>query len=258
VKRAFDIAASLVALLLLSPLLGAIALAIWIEDRHSPFYRGVRVSRGGGRFRMLKFRSMRPDAWKSGVNSTASGDVRITRVGAWLRRRKLDELPQLWNVLVGEMSFVGPRPQVEADAALYTAEERRMLEARPGITDLASIVFADESEILAGSANPDLEYNRVMRLARRFLDRAGAGFTRAGARGSRARARDLGCGSGAGPRRPAQRAFDRQRAAGRGPRCRNVPRSRLSPESTRTPRREIDGAPLITPSRRPGVGGAYA
>jgi lipopolysaccharide/colanic/teichoic acid biosynthesis glycosyltransferase len=163
VKRAFDIAASLVALLLLSPLLGAIALAIWIEDRHSPFYRGVRVSRGGGRFRMLKFRSMRPDAWKSGVNSTASGDVRITRVGAWLRRRKLDELPQLWNVLVGEMSFVGPRPQVEADAALYTAEERRMLEARPGITDLASIVFADESEILAGSANPDLEYNRVIR-----------------------------------------------------------------------------------------------
>jgi lipopolysaccharide/colanic/teichoic acid biosynthesis glycosyltransferase len=84
-------------------------------------------------------------------------------VGTWLRRRKLDELPQLWNVLLGQMSFVGPRPQVEADAALYTDEERRMLGARPGITDLASIVFSDEGEILAGSTDPDLEYNRVIR-----------------------------------------------------------------------------------------------
>jgi len=163
VKRTLDFAAALVALLLLSPLLAVIAFAIWIEDQRSPFYRGVRVSRGGGRFRMVKFRSMEPDAWKTGVNSTATDDARVTRTGAWLRRRKLDELPQLWNVLMGEMSLVGPRPQVEADAALYTSEERRMLDARPGVTDLASIVFADEGEILAGCANPDLEYNRVIR-----------------------------------------------------------------------------------------------
>jgi len=162
-KRVFDFAASLVAILLLSPVLAAIALAIWMEDRHSPFYRGTRVARGGVRFHMLKFRSMFPDAWKSGVNSTSANDPRITRVGAWLRRRKLDELPQLWNVLAGQMSFVGPRPQVEADAALYTDEERRMLSARPGITDLSSIVFSDEGEILAGSSHPDLEYNRIIR-----------------------------------------------------------------------------------------------
>ena len=162
-KRMLDFAGSFLAILLLSPILAAIALAIWIEDRHSPFYRGVRMARGGGRFPMLKFRSMFPDAWKSGVNSTSANDPRITRVGAWLRRRKLDELPQLWNVLAGQMSFVGPRPQVEADAALYTDEERRMLGARPGLTDLSSIVFSDEGEILAGSPHPDLEYNRVIR-----------------------------------------------------------------------------------------------
>lgn len=162
-KRILDFAGALVALLLLSPVLFTIAIAIWFEDRGSPFYRGVRVARGGGRFHMLKFRSMLPDAWKSGVNSTANGDRRITRVGAWLRRHKLDELPQLWNVLMGDMSFVGPRPQVETDAGLYSSEEQRMFLARPGITDLASIVFADEGEILAGTANPDLEYNRVIR-----------------------------------------------------------------------------------------------
>jgi lipopolysaccharide/colanic/teichoic acid biosynthesis glycosyltransferase len=162
-KRVFDFAASLLAILLLTPAMTAIAFAIWIEDRHAPFYRGVRVARGGGRFHMLKFRSMFPDAWKSGVNSTSANDPRITRVGAWLRRCKLDELPQLWNVLAGQMSFVGPRPQVEADAALYTDQERRMLGARPGITDLSSIVFSDEGEILAGSRHPDLEYNRIIR-----------------------------------------------------------------------------------------------
>src|SRR5207302_1623571 len=93
----------------------------------------------------------------------AAGDARITRTGHILRRTKLDELPQLWNVLIGDMSFVGPRPQVQADAALYTEAERRMLEVRPGITDLASIVFADESEILAGSLDPDLLYNQIIR-----------------------------------------------------------------------------------------------
>jgi lipopolysaccharide/colanic/teichoic acid biosynthesis glycosyltransferase len=162
-KRAIDFAAALCGLLVLAPLLGLIALAIWLEDRHSPLFVAPRVARGGGLFRMVKFRSMAPDAWKTGVSSTAAGDRRITRVGALIRRFKLDELPQLWNVLVGEMSLVGPRPQVETDASMYTEEERRLFTVRPGITDPASIVFADEGEILAGAADPDLRYNQVIR-----------------------------------------------------------------------------------------------
>ena len=154
---------ALVGLLLLSPLLAAIALLIWVEDFHSPWFRGVRVGLGGAQFKMLKFRSMRPDAWRSGVNSTAARDPRITRVGYWLRWTKMDELPQLWNVLTGEMSLVGPRPQVVVDAALYTAAERRIFSLRPGITDVASIVFSDEGEILAGAGDPDLLYNQIIR-----------------------------------------------------------------------------------------------
>jgi lipopolysaccharide/colanic/teichoic acid biosynthesis glycosyltransferase len=174
-KRVFDAAVALPALLILGPGLAAIAALVWSEDRRSPWYCGARVARGGGFFRMIKFRSMRPGAWKTGVNSTARGDARITRAGAWLRRFKLDEIPQLWNVLKGEMSLVGPRPQTPADAALYTREERRMLAVRPGLTDLASIVFADEGAILEGSADPDLLYNQIIRpwksrLALLYLD----------------------------------------------------------------------------------------
>ncbi len=176
-KRAFDFVMAFAALVILTPLFAAIALAVWLADRHTPWFRGVRVARGGGEFGMLKFRSMLPDAWKTGVNSTAAGDLRITRVGRFLRRSKFDELPQLWNVLTGDMSLVGPRPQVPADVSLYTAEERRILAMRPGITDLASIVFADEGEILRGSANPDLLYNQVIRpwksrLALLYVERA--------------------------------------------------------------------------------------
>jgi lipopolysaccharide/colanic/teichoic acid biosynthesis glycosyltransferase len=162
-KRLFDFLTALIALTLLAPLLAAIALAIWLDDRKSPFFFALRVARGGGDFRMVKFRTMIPDAWKSGVNSTASGDTRITRIGSYLRKAKLDELPQLWNVVTGDMSLVGPRPQVRADVNLYTPEEARMLRARPGITDLASIAFADEGEILSGSADPDLLYNQLIR-----------------------------------------------------------------------------------------------
>jgi lipopolysaccharide/colanic/teichoic acid biosynthesis glycosyltransferase len=179
-KRVLDITVAFTALLILAPVLAAITLAVWLQDRRSPWFRGVRVARGGGEFRMLKFRSMRPDAWKTGVNSTAAGDPRITRVGKFLRRAKLDELPQLWNVVAGEMSLVGPRPQVRADAALYTEEERRMLDVRPGITDLASIVFADEAEILAASQDPDLLYNQIIRpwksrLALLYIERSSLG-----------------------------------------------------------------------------------
>ena len=162
-KRTFDFLCALFGLTLLSPVLAAVALMVWMEDRGSVFFRGRRIGRGGGDFRMMKFRTMTPDAWKSGVNSTATGDFRITRVGRWLRRTKLDEVPQLWNVLTGEMSLVGPRPQVPAEVSMYTVDEQRMLSVRPGITDLASIVFADEGEILAGSSDPDLLYNQIIR-----------------------------------------------------------------------------------------------
>jgi lipopolysaccharide/colanic/teichoic acid biosynthesis glycosyltransferase len=162
-KRLLDFTAALMGLLLLVLPLALVALAIYLEDFHSPFFLGPRVGRRCREFRMVKFRTMTPDAWKSGVNSTATSDRRITRVGRWLRQTKLDELPQLWNVLMGDMSLVGPRPQVAAEVNLYTVEECRMLEVRPGITDLASIVFADEGEILAGASDPDLLYNQIIR-----------------------------------------------------------------------------------------------
>ena len=175
-KRAFDFTIALGALAALAPVMIAIALLIWLNDFRAPLYAGVRVASGGGEFRMLKFRTMRVDAWKSGVNSTSANDARITPIGRWLRRSKLDELPQLINVLAGDMSLVGPRPQVRADANLYTAEERRMLALRPGVTDLASIVFSDEGVILRDAADPDLLYNQIIRpwksrLALLYLDR---------------------------------------------------------------------------------------
>ncbi len=175
-KRFLDILLAGLALLLLLPVLAAVAAAVWMEDRGSPWYRGVRVRRGGREFRMWKFRSMRMGASQSGVRSTASGDLRVTRVGRFLRAWKLDELPQLWNVAMGEMSLVGPRPQVPEEAGLYTRDELGMLKARPGITDLASIVFSDEGEILAGSADPDLLYHQIIRpwksrLALLYVDR---------------------------------------------------------------------------------------
>src|SRR5207302_1398110 len=121
------------------------------------------IGRRGRPFRMVKLRSMVVRADRTGVDSTAQGDPRITRVGRVLRRFKLDECPQLWNVLRGDMSMVGPRPQVERDVRLYTAVERQLLDVPPGITDFASIVFADEGGILEGSPDPDLRYNQVIR-----------------------------------------------------------------------------------------------
>jgi lipopolysaccharide/colanic/teichoic acid biosynthesis glycosyltransferase len=181
VKRGIDIALALCGLVFLALPMTLIACAVWLEDRRSPFYRGIRVGLRGRKLRMLKFRTMVAGASSSGVNSTASGDRRITGAGRVLRRIKLDELPQLWNVLCGGMSLVGPRPQVAADAALYTIEECRLLDVRPGITDLASIVFADEGEILAGAKDPDLLYNQIIRpwksrLALAYLDHASLGL----------------------------------------------------------------------------------
>jgi lipopolysaccharide/colanic/teichoic acid biosynthesis glycosyltransferase len=162
-KRLIDVLGSALGLLILSPLLAVILFLIWSNDRHSPFYIAPRVGRGSTTFRMVKLRSMRVNADKTGVDSTAANDSRITPVGHFVRRYKLDEVMQLWNVLKGDMSLVGPRPNVERETRMYTPVERRLLTVRPGITDLASIVFADEGQILEGRPDPDLAYNQLIR-----------------------------------------------------------------------------------------------
>lgn len=162
-KRTFDLILAAVAFVLLLPVTVVISAAIWSPDRKSPFYVANRVGRKGIPFRMIKFRSMVVNADRLGGASTAGDDRRITALGAFIRRYKIDELPQLWNIIAGEMSFVGPRPNVPSDVALYSEVERGLLAGRPGITDLSSIVFSDEAEILRGSNDPDLTYNLVIR-----------------------------------------------------------------------------------------------
>lgn len=162
-KRLFDFTLALTGLVLLSPLLLVFMLLIWLQDFHSPLYIAPRMRRKGVKFKMVKLRSMVVNADKMGGTSTAGTDKRITWVGRTIRRYKLDEFSQLWNVLIGEMSLVGPRPQAEQDAKLYTATEDDLFKVQPGITDFASIVFSDEGEILKNSDNPDLRYNQVIR-----------------------------------------------------------------------------------------------
>lgn len=157
-KRALDLIGAAAGLVVLSPLLAGIVLAIRLEDGGPIFYRGLRVGLHGRPFRIYKFRTMVVDAEKIGGSSTPGDDPRITRVGKRLRRFKLDELPQLLNVLVGDMSFVGPRPQVAWAVDLYTEAERALLSVRPGITDYASIRFRNEADILRGSLDPDRDY----------------------------------------------------------------------------------------------------
>lgn len=162
-KRIFDFAISFVTLVFLSPVFLVVSLCMKMEDGGPVFYRGVRVGRFGREFRIFKFRSMVVDAEARGGSSTASDDLRITRFGRILRKFKFDEIPQLLNVLRGEMSLVGPRPQVPHDVALYTEEESQILSVRPGVTDYASVRFHDEGEILRGSADPDKAYAELIR-----------------------------------------------------------------------------------------------
>ena len=162
-KRFFDIVVSAVGLLLLWPFLLLFLLLIWLQDFCSPFYIAPRARTRNTTFNMVKLRSMVKNADKVGGASTATNDRRITWVGKLIRKTKFDEVPQLWNVFVGDMSLVGPRPQVIRDVALYTEEEHHLFDVRPGITDFSSIVFADEGEILKGGENPDLRYNQVIR-----------------------------------------------------------------------------------------------
>lgn len=157
-KRLFDVGLSVLGLVLFAPLLLAIAAWIRLDSPGPVLYRGRRVGRSGKPFCMMKFRTMVVNAESKGASSTAADDPRITRVGQFLRRLKLDELPQLFNVLAGSMSFVGPRPQVAWAVEQYTPEQRHLLDVRPGITDYASLAFRNEGEILKGSKDPDKDY----------------------------------------------------------------------------------------------------
>ncbi|WP_433825619.1 GNAT family N-acetyltransferase [Actinoplanes sp. CA-015351] len=163
VKRAMDIAVASAVLTATAPAGLVVAWRIKREDGGPVFYRGTRVGRYGQPFGMLKFRSMVIDAARLGGPSTADDDPRLTRTGKFLRRWKLDELPQMVNVLIGDMSLVGPRPQVPSDVQRYTTEEMRLLDVRPGVTDWASIVFHDEGAILAGHADVDQAYDDLIR-----------------------------------------------------------------------------------------------
>ncbi len=162
-KRVFDFGLSFLGLLIASPILLPVMFLIWIQDWHSPFYIAGRVGKGERPFKMVKLRSMVINADKSGVDSTSSNDKRITAVGRFVRNYKMDELAQLWNVLIGDMSLVGPRPNVKRETDLYTAEEKKLLIAKPGITDFSSIVFSDEGEILKDTSDPDIAYNQLIR-----------------------------------------------------------------------------------------------
>lgn len=157
-KRLMDIVVSGCALAVLWPVLLAIALVIKIDDPGPVFYRQVRVGRNGRTFRIYKFRTMVVDADKKGLAITVGRDNRITRMGAFLRKTKLDELAQLINVFIGDMSFVGPRPEVPKYVDMYTPYQRQVLLVRPGITDYASIAYRNENDLLASSSDPEKMY----------------------------------------------------------------------------------------------------
>ncbi|HXE14575.1 MAG TPA: sugar transferase [Bryobacteraceae bacterium] len=163
VKRLFDLVISLVGIVILSPVMAIIAILIKLNSPGPIVYAGHRVGKGGKPFRLLKFRTMVVNADKIGGPSTSDDDPRVTKIGHILRRYKLDEIPQLFNVLKGEMSLVGPRPEVAAEVALYSPEERNLLNVAPGITDWASIRFHNEGEILKGSADPHRTYQEKIR-----------------------------------------------------------------------------------------------
>ena len=162
-KRIIDFIFSLIGLLIISPIFIVFIIAIWMNDFHNPFYVAHRVGRNGKLFKMIKLRSMKIDADKSGVASTSNDDDRITPIGHLIRKFKFDELSQLINVFIGDMSLVGPRPQVEQDVKLYTRKEKKLLQVKPGITDYSSIVFSDEGDILEGKSDPDIAYNQLIR-----------------------------------------------------------------------------------------------
>lgn len=160
--RFFDIVFSAVGLIVLSPLFLALYLLIRLESKGGGFYSQERIGKEGFPFRLYKFRSMKTGADKKGLITIGDKDKRVTKVGYFIRKYKLDELPQLWNVLIGNMSFVGPRPEVKKYTDLYDDEQKKVLSVRPGITDWASIKFVDENKILGESVNPDEAYINII------------------------------------------------------------------------------------------------
>jgi lipopolysaccharide/colanic/teichoic acid biosynthesis glycosyltransferase len=175
IKRAFDVAASALALLLLCPLFLLVALAIKLDSAGPALFKQTRVGRHFRSFTIYKFRTMSADA--AGREITVGADPRITRVGRFLRQAKIDELPQLVNILLGDMTFVGPRPEVPAYVDLFRADYEELLQVRPGLTDLASLKYRDEPAILARAENPEIEYlARLLpdkiRLSKEYLRRA--------------------------------------------------------------------------------------
>jgi lipopolysaccharide/colanic/teichoic acid biosynthesis glycosyltransferase len=163
IKRSFDVMVATIALVIVAPLLALAALMVKLFSSGPVFYRGTRVGLDGKLFPMLKFRTMVVDAESLGGSATAADDPRITRFGKFLRRYKLDELPQFFNVLLGDMSLVGPRPEVQKYVDLYSPEEKAILTVRPGITDWASIWNSNEAAVLEGSRDPERTYEELIR-----------------------------------------------------------------------------------------------
>ena len=157
-KRLFDIVFSTMALILLGPIILLICVLILIKDGAPAFFRQQRIGKDGKPFMLVKFRTMRKDAERMGRISIGERDPRVTDIGYWLRQRKLDELPQLWNILKGEMSIIGPRPEVAEYVALYDDRQRAVLKVRPGLSDPASLAYFDESSILADAEDPHRAY----------------------------------------------------------------------------------------------------
>jgi lipopolysaccharide/colanic/teichoic acid biosynthesis glycosyltransferase len=158
--RMFDVTCAAVGLLILLPVLGALSLAVLVCDGRPVFFRQIRVGKGGKAFRIWKFRTMR--AGSRGCAVTAAGDQRVTKVGAVLRRCKLDELPQLFNVLKGDMSLVGPRPEVPEYVQLEEPIWQAVLQVRPGVTDLATLLFRNEEKLLGSSGDPNTFYRETV------------------------------------------------------------------------------------------------
>ncbi len=163
IKRFLDIFISLISLIITSPIIIFFIFLVWKQDRSNPFYIAKRVGKRGKLFNMIKIRTMIINAELSGVDSTSSDDPRITKLGKKIRKYKIDELTQFINILNGEMSLVGPRPNVERDVRIYTKIEKRLLSVKPGLTDFASIIFSDESDIISNKYNPDIAYNQLIR-----------------------------------------------------------------------------------------------
>ncbi|MBQ2376201.1 MAG: sugar transferase [Bacteroidales bacterium] len=157
-KRLFDITASFFGILILSPLFIFISLWVGLSSKGGVFYKQIRVGRNNKDFKLYKFRSMRVNSDKQGLLTVGSKDSRITKAGYFIRKYKIDELPQLFNVLKGDMSFVGPRPEVRRYVDLYSEEQMKVLSVRPGITDPASIKYRNENDILSSASNPEEYY----------------------------------------------------------------------------------------------------